>query len=212
MPKIQAATTNPGKLAELSHGSRLWSTPGEELEEWLIEALPGLAALPPCAEDGNSFAANAHQKAMHYSRFVKGLVLADDSGLEVAALGGEPGIHSARYAGPAATDEQNNAKLLRAMNEVPPPMRTARFVCELALAREGKFLARFTGVAEGYILGEPRGGGGFGYDPLFLDPMTGKTFAELSLEEKLRRSHRGKAVRGLMEWLATGPRSLDWSE
>jgi XTP/dITP diphosphohydrolase len=159
-------------------------------------------------EDGDSFTANAHKKALHYSQFVAGLVLGDDSGLEVAALYGAPGIHSARYAGPVATDAQNNAKLLKEMNDVSPQVRTARFVCEIALAREGKFLARFGGVAEGFILGVPRGHGGFGYDPLFLDPIAGKTFAELKLEEKMQRSHRGKALRGLMEWLATGPSSL----
>ena len=203
------ASTNPGKLAELSLGSRLWSNPGEVLEDWVITGLTGLSNLPPCTEDENSFGANAHKKALHYSQYVTGLLLGDDSGLEVAALGGAPGIHSARYAGPAATDAQNNAKLLQDMNEVPPQMRAARFVCELALAREGKLLARFGGVAEGFILGAPRGHGGFGYDPLFLDPSIGKTFAEFKLEEKMQRSHRGKALRGLMEWLATGPRSLD---
>ena len=208
MPTIQVASTNPGKLAELSLGPRLWSNPGEELEDWIFAALPGVANLPPCSEDGDSFATNAHKKALHYSQFVSGFVLADDSGLEVAALGGAPGIHSARYAGPAANDSQNNAKLLQEMNDVPPQMRTARFVCELALAREGKLLARFGGVAEGFILGAPRGHGGFGYDPLFLDPIVGKTFAELKMEDKMQRSHRGKALRGLIEWLATGPRSV----
>jgi len=195
-------------LAELDFGPRLWGHPGDVLEEWLITPLRGLQNFPPCAEDADSFAGNAQKKALHYSQYVSGLVLADDSGLEVAALGGAPGIHSARYAGPAATDAQNSAKLLQEMNDVPPQMRTARFVCELALAREGKLLGRFSGVAEGFILGVPRGHGGFGYDPLFLDPIAGKTFAELSMEEKVQRSHRGKALRGLMEWLATGPGAL----
>jgi len=189
-------------------GPQLWSNPSEDPEDWTIGPLVGVKNLPPCPEDGDSFAANAHQKAIHYSQLAAGLVLSDDSGLEVAALGGAPGIHSARFAGPEATDAQNNAKLLQAMNDVPPQMRTARFVCELALAREGKLLARFGGVAEGFILGQPRGQGGFGYDPLFLDPIAGKTFAELKLEEKMQRSHRGKALRGLMEWLSKGPRSL----
>jgi XTP/dITP diphosphohydrolase len=202
------ATTNAGKLAELALGSRLWSNPGELPDEWILSGLPGLSNLPPCSEDQSSFSANAHKKALHYSQLVPGLVLGDDSGLEVGALGGAPGVYSARYAGPEATDAQNNAKLLQDMIEVPPPMRAARFVCELALAREGKFLARFGGVAEGFILGAMRGSGGFGYDPLFLDPGTGKTFAELTPEEKMQRSHRGKAVRSLMEWLATAPRPL----
>ena len=182
------------------------------MEEWVIASLPGLKNLPVCVEDGDSFAANAHKKAIHYSQFVTGLVLADDSGLEVAALQGKPGIRSARYAGPAATDAQNNAKLLQEMNDVPPQIRTARFVCELALAREGKMLARFGGVAEGFILGATRGHGGFGYDPLFLDPIVGKTFAEMTLEGKMQRSHRGKALRGLMEWLTTQHSALGESE
>jgi len=206
---IQAATTNPGKLAELSLGPQLWSNPAEDSEDWTITPLAGVKNLPPCSEDGNSFIANAHKKAIHYSQYVPGLVLADDSGLEVAALGGAPGVQSARYAGPAATDAQNTAKLTQAMNDVPPQMRAARFVCELALAREGKLLARFGGVAEGFILGTPRGHGGFGYDPLFLDPIVGKTYAELTLQEKMQRSHRGKALRGLMEWLATSPHALN---
>jgi len=189
-------------------GPQLWSHPSEDPEVWTIGPLTGVKNLPHCPEDGDSFAANAHQKAIHFSQFVTGLVLSDDSGLEVAALGGSPGIHSARFAGPAATAAQNNAKLLQEMNDVSPQMRTARFVCELALAREGKMLARFSGVAEGFILGAPRGSGGFGYDPLFLDPIAGKTFAELKLEEKMQRSHRGKALRGLMEWLSQGPHSL----
>ena len=199
------ATTNPGKLAEFALGPTLWRNPGELADDWDFARLGGVKNLPPCVEDGDSFAVNAHKKAVHYSQYVSGLVLADDSGLEVAALNGAPGIHSARYAGPAANDAQNNAKLLQEMNDVPPQIRTARFVCEVALAREGKILARFSGVAEGFILPTPRGHGGFGYDPLFLDPIAGKTFAEMKLEEKMQRSHRGKAVRGLMEWLATGP-------
>jgi XTP/dITP diphosphohydrolase len=206
---IHAATTNPGKLAELALGPRLCGNPAEDLEDWKITPLAGVQNLPLCVEDGDSFTANAHKKAIHYSQYVKGLVLGDDSGLEVAALGGVPGVLSARYAGPAATDAQNNAKLLQAMNDVPPQLRSARFVCELALACEGRLLARFGGVAEGFILGEPRGHGGFGYDSLFLDPIVGKTYAELSLQEKMQRSHRGKALRGLMEWLATAPHSLD---
>ena len=212
MPTIQVATTNPGKLAEFALGPQLWGGLGEDPEGWIFEALPGLKNMPPCPEDADSFTGNAQQKALHYAQYVSGLVLADDSGLEVPALGGAPGIHSARYAGPAATDAQNNAKLLQAMNDVPPQMRTGRFVCELVLARGGKLLARFGGVAEGFILGSPRGHGGFGYDPLFLDPIAGKTFAELNLQEKMQRSHRGKALRGLMEWLATTPSGLSGSE
>ena len=208
MPTILVASSNPGKIAELMVGPRLWGGSSDELEGWVIEALPGIKNFPPCTEDADSYAGNAQQKAVHYSQYVTGLVLGDDSGLEVAALGGAPGVHSARYAGPTATDAQNREKLLKEMISVSPQMRSARFVCELALAREGKALARFGGVTEGFILGEPRGHGGFGYDPLFLDPLVGKTFAELKLEEKMQRSHRGKALRGLLEWLANQPTAL----
>ena len=148
-----------------------------------------------------TFADNARKKALHYSRFTDGSVLADDSGLAVDALRGAPGIKSRRFAGPAATDADNNVKLLGLLSAVPAAKRTARFVCELVLARGGELRAQFRGVAEGLILSEPRGEGGFGYDPLFLDPETGKTFAELLPEEKLARSHRGRAFRALLDWL-----------
>lgn len=151
-----------------------------------------------CAEDAPTYAGNAQKKALHYSRFTDGLVLADDSGLEVDALRGAPGIKSRRFAGPTATDADNNAKLLTLLGTVPAAKRTARFVCELALARRGKLLAQFRGVAEGLILSAPRGEGGFGYDPLFLDPDSAKTFSELLPEEKLARSHRGRAFRALL--------------
>lgn len=205
MPTILVASANLGKLAEFALVPRLWGKPWEDSSHWSLQPLRELPSLPPCPEDADSFVGNAQKKALHYSQFVSEFVLGDDSGLEVAALGGAPGIHSARYAGPAATDAENNAKLLQELSVVPPQMRTARFVCELVLARGGKLLARFEGVAEGFILGTPRGQGGFGYDPLFLDPQLGKTYAELSLEEKLQRSHRGKASRALFDWLASRP-------
>jgi XTP/dITP diphosphohydrolase len=157
--------------------------------------------LPACVEDGQDFSANARKKAVHYGQFVSGLVLGDDSGLEVDALHGAPGIFSRRFAGPNATDAQNNMKLLRELEGVPDGKRGARFVCALAVARSGTVVAEFTGKAVGQILEQPRGAGGFGYDPLFFDPFTGKTFAELSAAEKLERSHRGAAFRQLSEWL-----------
>jgi XTP/dITP diphosphohydrolase len=153
-------------------------------------------------EDALTFADNARKKALHYSRFTDGMVVADDSGLEVDALRGAPGVKSRRFAGPAATDADNNAKLLVLLGAVPAAKRTARFVCELALARGGKLLAQFRGVAEGLILSATRGEGGFGYDPLFLDAESEKTFAALSPEDKLARSHRGRALRALFDWLA----------
>ena len=201
VPIVHIASSNPGKLAELRRGFLLWTEPKGPDSGWIIEPVPGFNHLPPCAEDADSFAGNAAKKALHYSRFVPGLVLADDSGLEVDALGGAPGIYSARFAGPDATDAENNARLLEQMKDVPTDRRTGRFVCVLAVAREGELLAQFRGVAEGLILDAPRGAAGFGYDPLFFDPALGKTFAELSPEEKLQRSHRGQALRALLEWL-----------
>src|SRR6202161_4642519 len=135
------------------------------------------------------------------------MVVADDSGLEIDALKGAPGVHSARYAAPdlqnkephqadANTDDNaNNARVLRELNGVPPGQRTARFVCVLAAARDGKTLATFRGTAEGIILDAPRGANGFGYDPLFYFPQIKKTFAELTTEEKSKCSHRGAAFR-----------------
>jgi XTP/dITP diphosphohydrolase len=135
------------------------------------------------------------------------VVLADDSGLEIDALGGAPGVHSARYgaAEPQAAerntdDEANNARVLRELRGVPEQKRTARFICVLAVARDGQTLHSFRGTAEGVILDAPRGQNGFGYDPLFYFPQIGKTFAELSAEEKARYSHRGAAFRAFMAW------------
>jgi len=199
LPVLFVASSNPGKIAEVQLGVRLWQTAGAP---WTVEPIPRFTRLPACVEDELTFANNAWKKALHYSRFTDGLVVADDSGLEVDALRGAPGIKSHRFAGPDATDADNNAKLLTLLGAVPPAKRTARFVCELALARRGELLAQFRGVAEGLILSAPRGEGGFGYDPLFLDSETEKTFAVLSPEEKLARSHRGRALRALLDWLA----------
>jgi XTP/dITP diphosphohydrolase len=134
-------------------------------------------------------------------------VLADDSGLEVAALNGGPGVHSARYAADEphladtnTDDEANNARVLRELRDVVPDKRTARFVCVLAAAHNGKTLATFRGTADGMILDAPRGTNGFGYDPLFYFTGIQKTFAELSAEEKARYSHRGSAFRQFLEW------------
>ena len=168
-----------------------------------VEAVPGIESLPECVEDGETFSANARKKALHYSRFTRDLVVGDDSGLEVDALDGRPGVRSRRYAGERATDEQNNAKLLDALCGLPLDRRGAQFVCVLALARDGTVVTEFQGTARGVLLESPRGGNGFGYDPLFFDPQSGKTFAELSSEEKLGRSHRGRALRAMFDWLST---------
>jgi XTP/dITP diphosphohydrolase len=159
-------------------------------------------------EDGVTFEANARKKAEIYSRYAPGeFVIADDSGLEVDALGGAPGVHSARYSAddPQGAenntgDELNNAKLMREIQRVSADRRGGGFVCVIAAARNGETLAVFEGKAEGIILERPRGFNGFGYDPLFYFPQIDKTFAELSAEEKAQYSHRGAAFRKLLDW------------
>ena len=200
--KLQIASTNAGKIAELRLGVRLWTEKNKESLEWTVQPVEGIDSLPPCIEDGDSFAANAQKKALHYSSFAEGWVLGDDSGLEVDALSCAPGIYSRRYAGPDATDFQNNCKLLQKMASIPTDKRTAHFVCVLVLARRGEIAAQFRGVAHGFILESPRGANGFGYDPLFLDLESRKTYAELPPKEKWQRGHRGQAMNAMLEWLA----------
>ena len=151
-------------------------------------------------ESGSTFAENARLKAAAYSRLTRFPVLADDSGLEVMALGGRPGVYSARYAGAGATDEERNRKLLGEL-ENGGKSREARFFCALALAQEGMVLVEAEGECRGEITRSPRGENGFGYDPVFLVPELGKTFAELSPQEKNLRSHRTRAVRNLVRQL-----------
>ena len=142
---------------------------------------------------------------MHYSHQCSGLVFADDSGLEVEALRGAPGVLSARYSGAAAApdaDARNNEKLLKELGPLPAAKRRARFRCSLTLAREGRVLGSFEGQVEGIVGDAPRGSGGFGYDPLFMLPELGRTFAELAPAEKLRYSHRGRAFRAMLGWLS----------
>ncbi|OFV97028.1 MAG: hypothetical protein A3F68_03145 [Acidobacteria bacterium RIFCSPLOWO2_12_FULL_54_10] len=205
MLHLQLATSSSGKLREFRAAVARWVRlryPSPALE---IDLLPGFNSLPSCEEDADTFAGNAVKKALHYSQLAPGYVLADDSGIEVDFLHGAPGIYSRRFAGPTATDAENNSKLLRELQGVMHPQRTARFVCELALAMNQQIVAQFRGAAEGVILESPRGEAGFGYDPLFLDPVTGKTFAELSPEAKLERSHRGRAIQLMLAWLAAHP-------
>lgn len=200
MKRVSIATSNQGKLRDFAGAA---SAQGIE-----VEGMPGFSSLPTVVEDGLTFEANARKKAEQYSLASPGeMVLADDSGLEVDALGGAPGVHSARYAAedPASEDantddDANNAKLVRAIGRIPPEKRSGRFVCVIAAARDGKTLEVFFGAAEGMILDSPRGANGFGYDPLFFFPEIGKTFAELSAEEKAKYSHRGKAFRKFLEW------------
>jgi len=200
MKQVLIATRNPGKLRDFQGAAARFDV--------AIASLPNSLCLPTVTEDGETFEANARKKAEAYSRSVPGeIVIADDSGLEVDALGGAPGVHSARYAAQAteprsgnATDEANNARLLRELQDVPPPRRSARFVCVIAAARGGEVFEVFRGEAEGMILATPSGLQGFGYDPLFYSPTIRKTFAELSPEEKASYSHRGAAFRKFLTW------------
>jgi XTP/dITP diphosphohydrolase len=200
MKRVLIATSNAGKLRDFAGAA---TALGVE-----VSPLPGFATLPAVVEDGLTFEANARKKAEVYSQYAAGeIVLADDSGLEVDALGGAPGVHSARYAAEAphlaganSDDQANNARLRRELKHVAPEKRTARFVCVIAAARDGQILEVFRGQAEGIVLDAPRGSNGFGYDPLFHFPQIGKTFAELSAEEKAQFSHRGAAFRKFLEW------------
>jgi len=200
MRRVLIATSNPGKLRDFAGAA---AAQGVE-----IAALPNFSSLPFVVEDGSTFEANARKKAEFYSRYAPGeIVLADDSGLEVDALNGSPGVHSARYAADDAgktegntDDEANNARLLRELRSVAPEKRTARFICVIAAARDGKTLRIFRGTAEGLILNSPRGSNGFGYDPLFYFPEIERTFAELTAAEKAKSSHRGAAFRKFLEW------------
>jgi XTP/dITP diphosphohydrolase len=205
MKRVLVATSNAGKIRDFAGVASHF---GIE-----IAPLPNLTSFPIVVEDGATFEANARKKAEAYSRYVPGeIVIADDSGLEVDALDGAPGVHSARYtadephaAEANTTDEANNAKLIREIRRVPLEQRTGRFVCWIAAARDGKTLGVFDGKAEGVILDVPRGSYGFGYDPLFLFPQIGKTFAELSADEKAKYSHRGAAFRSFLEWAKRQP-------
>ncbi len=168
-----------------------------------LALIPDFDALPAFEEDALTFAENAAGKALHYSRLQNGLVFADDSGLVVPALGGAPGVHSARYAGPQATNAQKIEKLLGEMRGKTGAERAAYFVCAIALAERGRAIAIVTDRVDGEILDAPRGAGGFGYDPVFYFPALQKTFAEIPAEEKNLRSHRGKAFRRLLAALSS---------
>ena len=168
-----------------------------------LALLPNFAALPKFDETANTFGENALGKALHFSHITEGLVIADDSGLVVPALGGAPGVHSARYAGPDASDADRICKLLDAMRGKKGADRRARFVCVVALAERGEARGVFSASAEGELLDAPRGEGGFGYDPIFYFSELGKTYAEITREEKNRHSHRGKAFRKALDFLTS---------
>jgi XTP/dITP diphosphohydrolase len=193
--KLYLASSNPGKLKEFT------AIAAETHSTIELALLPGFPELAPFSEDAPTFAENAVGKALYASTISAEAVCADDSGLVVPALSGEPGVRSARYAGADATDAQNIAKLLAAIAGKKNQERAAHFVCVVAVARKGNALAVISNRVDGFILEEPLGSGGFGYDPVFYFPPLNKSFAELSNTEKNLHSHRGKAFRRLLEVL-----------
>jgi XTP/dITP diphosphohydrolase len=196
---LLVASSNSGKLREYQAlAVPAGAAVGAAID---LQFIPHFDSLPIFEEIWPTFAENAAGKALHYSRFAKGRVIADDSGLVVPALGGAPGVLSARYAGPGATDMDRIHKLLSEMRGKKGDERQARFVCVVGVAEEGNMRGLFSAAAEGIILEEPRGADGFGYDPVFYFPALGKTYAEISREEKNLHSHRGKAFHKALEFL-----------
>jgi len=189
------ASSNPGKLREY----RALAQPAAGSVD--INFVPIFHSLDVFEEIWPTIAENAAGKALHYSRSADGVVIADDSGLVVPALGGAPGVHSARYAGPDASDADRVQKVLKEMQGLKGDDRRARFVCVVAVAESGKMRGVFSASAEGVLLEEPRGHDGFGYDPIFYFPTLGKTYAEISREEKNLYSHRGKAFHKALDFL-----------
>src|SRR5262245_9111759 len=199
IPTLLIATSNRGKVAEITSLLK-----GLDCRVIGLEDLPQVP--PPVEETGTTFIANALIKADYYHSIAGLLTLADDSGLEVDALDGRPGVYSARYGGEGLSDADRIALLLEELKDAQEEKRTARFACAIALvgAMDGRPVRRiFEGRCEGRIAFAPRGGGGFGYDPIFIDAELGRTFAELSSQEKSSRSHRGKALRAAIEYLET---------
>ncbi|MDP9054692.1 MAG: RdgB/HAM1 family non-canonical purine NTP pyrophosphatase [Acidobacteriota bacterium] len=190
--RIYCATGNAGKLREFRLAGELLGIDVQPLAEMKSIAAPD--------ETGATFEENAGLKAAYYSRFARGPLFADDSGLEVDALGNAPGVYSARYSGEHATDEENNTLLLERLGNRPD--RSARFVCAIALAEAGTVRQTFRGEVEGEILRQARGPGGFGYDPLFWYPPFQCSFGEVEGAKKFEISHRGNALRALLRYLA----------
>jgi non-canonical purine NTP pyrophosphatase (RdgB/HAM1 family) len=194
--RLVVATRNPGKLREFEAAL---APAGVE-----VVGPSEVAGAPDVAETGATFEENARLKAEAFSARTPLPVLADDSGLEVDALEGRPGVMSARLGGPQLSDAARCRAVLKGLVDVPDEGRTARFRCVLALARGGRTLATFEGTVEGRILRELRGKGGFGYDPIFLHPASGRTFAEMTTAEKQALSHRGRALEALAAALREG--------
>ena len=196
--KLLLATTNQGKIKEIKKMLK-----GLGLR---IESLADHPELGTVQETGRTFAENSRKKSLLYSLKYPGLVLAEDSGLEVEALYGKPGVFSARFSGPKSTDEKNIKKLLSLLAGLPPKKRRAQFVCVASLAKNGKIIRQFRGKVRGIILSLPKGKNGFGYDPIFYYPRFRRTFAQLTPSEKNSVSHRGKAFKKLRQFLETRSR------
>ncbi len=206
MPAIHLllATRNAGKVREIRQ--MVTDTP---LTWHSLDEFPDV---PDAIESGATFAENARLKALHYAATTGLDTLADDSGLEVDALDGAPGVQSARYAGMPRDDTANNRKLVKTLQNIPPEQRTARFRCAMALVHTGAVTLESAGAVEGVIIDQPRGSSGFGYDPHFLVEDTGRTAAELPPDEKNRRSHRGRALRDMLRQIEALYRELGlWS-
>ena len=207
---MQSENTAPAKLSTLPRSILLATRNHHKTREIqtmlgdgvLVTDVTQLAHLPEIEETGITFEENSRLKAEGISLHAEGIVLADDSGLEVDALGREPGVYSARYAGPGCTDEANTALVLKKMKGFPHEVRSARFRCVLAVAERGRTLAVFDGTVEGILATEVRGEGGFGYDPIFMPMGYGQTFGELSPEIKHGMSHRSRALALFKDWWA----------
>ena len=193
MRRLVIATKNAKKLHELKKYLR--SVRAD------VVSLKDFTAVPRIVEDRHTFKENAAKKARIVSRFVKGLALADDSGLCVKALGGAPGVKSARFAGPTKSDKANTRKVLGLLAGVPRPKRQARFVCAIAIADNGRIVKLIQEECRGLVASEAKGRYGFGYDPIFLVPAYGKTFGQLGLKVKDRLSHRSKALKKVRAFL-----------
>jgi XTP/dITP diphosphohydrolase len=188
--KLYCATTNRGKLREFQMALE---------NSFQVESLPRMASIPPCEETGATFEENAIQKALYYSKHCDEYLFVDDSGLEVTALGGAPGVYSARFAGPNAADAANNQLLLDRMRGVND--RTARFVCVVALAESGRLVRTFRVEVVGEVVTAPLGSNGFGYDPVFFYQPFGCTFGQAPLERKMEVSHRSRALQAMRDYL-----------
>ncbi len=194
MKKIILATSNEGKVKEFRE---MFSAGGFEL----IAASQWVDNFQSPEEKGSTFEENAILKATALAQHTAEIIIADDSGLCVDYLGGAPGVFSARYAGENASDAENNIRLLQELDGVMAEARLAKFVCAVALVRKGTEPMIFSGECHGQITNTPVGEGGFGYDPLFIELSTGKSFAELPLEQKNILSHRGIAIRKALKYL-----------